>query len=661
VRHSILSESKLSRRDFLKLLGAGAVMGVVGKFASFGPTGSQSKSQLASAQTSDPWAAGPDLSIPCVHATLLPNGQIMYSAGSGWQHSSVAGPFKSGVLSNPDTSSETISTQPDDLFCCNFAPLANGNVLITGGTLLYNFLSPDGSNLWHGGNFAYEYDLATNQFYKMHPMAHGRWYPSMTTLSDGTVAISNGYDEFGALNLLTEIYDPRYKTFSIKYDSGSNLTYTVGLGKGINLPGAGQVTYGGPNKGVNPTDTTVYSRMILMPSGLVFRAGQRDALSTWNPATGHWVSAGAMGVLGRTYGTSVLLPLHNNQSERGKVLIAAGQPTDGGATLNSAQIADFDAGTNTAPIINFTNNLTYARMYPLPVFLPTGKVVLFGGTSDANITYVKAPELFNPDDNTWTVLPSANVGRQYHSVAMLLPDGRVWTAGGTPDTGHWTPSTEFYRPPYYFDSSRPTISGSSTVGNYGGSITIQTPDAASITSVSLVKLGNVTHHFDWSHRFVWLQIQGSTSSSVTVAAPLNGNIAPPGYYMIFILNSSGTPSIGKIIQIGQTPIPTNPDTTPPTIGIYSPSSRASIVGPSSGVPVTVLGTSSDTQTGVSSVVVSIDGGTTSPATPRSGADWSTWSFSTVIKSMGPHTIKAIATDVAGNKSSVTIPVTIFFG
>ena len=146
-------------------------------------------------------------------------------------------------------------------------------------------------------------------------------------------------------------------------------------------------------------------------------------------------------------------------------------------------------------------------------------------------------------------------------MALLLPDGRVWTAGNsTPNNpSAFELATEIFSPGYYFQT-RPTISSIPTVGNYGGTITIPTPDAATINSVSLVRLGAPTHHYDPNARLIWLQLVSSTSNSVTVSAPLNSRLAPPGYYMIHVLKG-GVPSIAKIIKIPGTASP--PDTIPP--------------------------------------------------------------------------------------------------
>ena len=109
--------------------------------------------------------------------------------------------------------------------------------------------------------------------------------------------------------------------------------------------------------------------------------------------------------------------------------------------------------------------------------------------------------------------------------------------------------TELFSPGYLSNGTRPTISATPNVGAYGQKITIPTPDAANIASVSLVRPMNATHHYDPNQRLLWLQITSSTSNTLTVSAPLNANLAPPGYYMLFILNSSGVPSVAQFIKI----------------------------------------------------------------------------------------------------------------
>jgi hypothetical protein len=125
--------------------------------------------------------------------------------------------------------------------------------------------------------------------------------------------------------------------------------------------------------------------------------------------------------------------------------------------------------------------------------------------------------LFQTPENEgqgWTTLPAATVGRTYHGVALLLPDGSVWTASSTqnPCTANEL-RTEIFKPDY-FSATRPTISGTPAVGGYGHSITIATPNPSSISRVSLVRLGATTHHFDTNVRLIWLQITGTGAISL---------------------------------------------------------------------------------------------------------------------------------------------------
>ena len=270
----------------------------------------------------------------------------------------------------------------------------------------------------------------------------------------------------------------------------------------------------------------------------------------WDPASGIWSFVNSTSQSYRDYGASILLPLQNTTTERGKVLIVGGSTTDTTVATNVVEIEDFNAGTSTAPVLRTVSPMNNGRKFILPIILPNGKVVIFGGSSMGTTNPIKVPEMFDPENEAqgWTTLPAATVNRVYHGVALLLPDGSVWTAGSTVNSCNPEFRIEIFQPDY-FSATRPTISGTPTVGGYGSSITIPTPDAASISRVSLVSLGATTHHYDTNIRLVWLQITSKTSNSVTVSAPINANIAPPGYYMIHVLNGSLVPSVASIIQI----------------------------------------------------------------------------------------------------------------
>ena len=231
------------------------------------------------------------------------------------------------------------------------------------------------------------------------------------------------------------------------------------------------------------------------------------------------------------------------------------------SATRTVEILDFNAGSSTNPVVRTIASLSKARKFLLPIILPNGKCVVFGGYNPGPNLYTNTPEMFDPVAETWTNLPTASVQRGYHGVALLLPDGRVWTAGNsTPNNPSAFELQLKFSVLVIIFRLGPLYLGQPTVGDYGGTITIPTPDAATINSVSLVRLGAATHHYDPNARLIWLQLVSSTSNSVTVSAPLNSKLAPPGYYMIHVLKG-GVPSIAKIIKIPGTASP--PDTIPP--------------------------------------------------------------------------------------------------
>jgi galactose oxidase-like protein len=654
-------DRRISRADFLKLLGGGALGLGMASFVKFFPQENSTASnnsglQASYAQTAGSWTLGPNVNSNTIHVALLNNGKIFYVAGSGYHTSYQFGPFMARIL-DPNSGQEVNKDDiTEDLFCCGFAHLANGNILIAGGTKDWDTVAGDGK--WHGLDAGYEFHASTGQMVKVQSMAHGRWYPTCLTMADGKVLIEGGSDEYGSDNKLTEIYDPATKAFSKKFDSASSLTYCVG--EGSTLPGAGSPCYGGPNNGVNPY-VSLYPRMHLMPSGLAVTCGQSRTLYVWNPANGQWSWAGNMLWPGwRSYGTSVLLPLQNTANEKGKVLLAGGSLDASSAATNHCEILDFNAsGNDFLPTLRSKSAMymNYGRRQANPVILPNGKVGIFGGTAIGNDNPVMTSELFDPITETWSVLPTQTVPRVYHSVALLLPDGRVWTAGGNATRHDWELRTEFYSPSYLSAGSRPTITGEPVVGPYAGTITIPTNNGSSITSVSLVKVANATHHYNVEQRLLWLNIQ-SNSSQVVVSAPLNPKLAPPGYYMIHILNNAGVPSIGKIIRVPGTGVITN-DSTPPVIRVLSPAAGSALRGPSGSYSINVAGTASDAGSGLDDVIIKIGTNPFKYAVPASPGNWSTWSFTdTISASPGTINIKVIATDKKNNAASVTIPITL---
>ncbi|HEX2556951.1 MAG TPA: kelch repeat-containing protein, partial [Nitrososphaera sp.] len=455
----------LTRRDFLKMMGAGAGIFVFGSVGGLGLLNSNKARQAveeASAQSAGSWSSGTNTSTVAIHASILPNGKIFYFAGSGYHSSHQNGPFEARVR-DPVSGSESNISMSEDLFCAGQAPLPNGNILIAGGTLDYDIAADNCNGKWHGLDSAYEFNWSSQTLTKVASMRHGRWYPTCITLPDGKVMVTGGYDEYGDHNRLVEIYDSSAGSWTLKPASSGGSTYTVGASSASTCDGAGSPSYSGASPNL-----FLYPRMHLLPTGNIVVAGMLNMARLWNRSTGSWSNIGTTLPSYRHYGTSILLPLSNTTSEKGKVLIVGGSsPTaaDPGTTI--VQVLDFNAGN---PQIRTVDSIQYGRKYQAPVILPDGMVVIFGGSAvdKNNPRYV--PEMFDPATETWTNLAAASVPRTYHQVSLLLPDGRVWTAGSTSTRSTWELRTEFFSPPYY-SASRPGISGDPVVGDYGASIT----------------------------------------------------------------------------------------------------------------------------------------------------------------------------------------------
>ncbi|MGH2543786.1 MAG: galactose oxidase-like domain-containing protein, partial [Ardenticatenaceae bacterium] len=183
--------------------------------------------------------------------------------------------------------------------------------------------------------------------------------------------------------------------------------------------------------------------------------------------------------------------------------------------------------------------------------LPTGQVLVTSGSqgTEPNTTPVYAAELWNPGTETWATLAAAQMARTYHGTGLLLPDGRVLVAGsggccGAPDQYN----AEIFSPPYLFAGARPQIDAAPTEIGYGSPFVVETGEAASIARVALIRPAAVTHTTNMEQRYVPLAFTPS-GNTLTVTAPAQGNIAPPGYYMLFIVDANGVPSVAAWVRL----------------------------------------------------------------------------------------------------------------
>jgi galactose oxidase-like protein len=235
--------------------------------------------------------------------------------------------------------------------------------------------------------------------------------------------------------------------------------------------------------------------------------------------------------------------------EPGKILVAGGGDSSGAIPQNSAETIDL---SKTAPTWRSIAPMAFNRQNHNATLLPTGEVLVLGGTSigfNDPAGSVHAAEVWNPTTGVWTTLASNTVARMYHSTAVLLPDGRVLhTGSGEGKREVNQRNAEIFSPPYLFKGSRPTIAGAPASVSYGETFNVQSPEAEDITDVTWVRLGATTHAFDENQRFNRLKFTAG-SSALSVKAPADPNLAPPGHYMMFILDGEGVPSRAKIVHI----------------------------------------------------------------------------------------------------------------
>jgi len=523
----------------------------------------------AQANVRGQWQTLPNLMpINPVHAAVLSNGKVLVVSGSGNVPTNTN--LQAGVF---DPQTGTVTTQPVswDMFCNGMAVLPDGRPLIIGGTLAYD--------PFHGDLRASVYDPATGTFTDVHSMAHGRWYPSPTVLGDGSVMTFSGLTETGGTNTSVEIYSP---------GSGWSPAFSA------------------------PWSPPLYPRMHLLPNGNVFYSGPTTGSSIFNPSTHTWTTNVAFTNYSgtRTYGTSVLLPLTPANGYKPSVMIFGG----GNPSTPTTEVIDLSAAT---PKWLYGPNMSQPRTEMDATILPNGRVLAIGGSlnDEDTVTASLNADLYDPATNTFSSAGQNAFARLYHSNSLLLPDGTVWVFGGQWKRGTYEQHMEIYSPAYLFNADgtlalRPGISSvpSSGIG-YNTAFQVLTPDAASISSVVLMRPGAPTHAFDMEQRLVAMNFTAG-SGILNLTAPPNSNIAPPGYYMLFILNSSGVPSLAQFVQL--TPAPAD---QPPTGTITSPASDVTITV---GQSVFFTGSGTDPDGTITAYSWSFPGGnpsTSSLATP----------------------------------------------
>ena len=452
----------------------------------------------ADPRTQGEWSAPFDLGIVAINAALLQNGKVLF-----WQFSQGPTGGSKAELWDPSGALTDASVPYDrDIFCGGQVHLADGRLMVIGGVKWHH----SGSEV--GVKQTDFFDPATETWSPGPEMSYARWYPDVMEYSDGTILAIGGQRDDAHLIAQVERYDPVANAFT-------TLSQSV-------------------NKVVG-----VYSRTVLLPNGKVFMAGQNQDTDLLDLDTSKWKLVGNFNYGERLNGLAVLLPGLN------KVMAMGGGGAEGSNATATAEIIDFSVPT---PSWQYTTSMHFPRANANAVLLPDGTVLVVGGArQDSYKRPVNAAEVFNPLDQTWTVLASSQAPKAHHSTALLLPDGRVWSAGGDSHLPLQT-NGQLFSPPYLFRGPQPVISQAPPDFGYNESFSISTPDAPDIARVALIKLGAATHAGNFDQRYVDLAFQ-IQSGALQATSPGDSNQAPPGWYMLFIVTGDGVPSVASMVLL----------------------------------------------------------------------------------------------------------------
>jgi len=594
--------------------------------------------------------------VVAIHAAMLPTGKVMiFSYPKSPQENSTR-VYLWDPKTDPDGThmvrrDPPLWQDPKDgtfkaanIWCSGHTFTADGELVVFGGNL--EFPDPNASppTDYKGLNKVYSFDPFSETWHEQPDMAHGRWYPTAIRMADGRIPILSGWDESGldVIDEDVEIYNP---------------PSTIG--------GTGSIAKIGHTGGVGePPTGEFYPHMFAMPSGRTLIAGP-DFPNTWfmnNPTANSFTWSDAPNLdQRRLWGTMVPMPGGTNGSS--KIMALGGTEESTVHSTNTTSIFDENnpgAGWQAAP------SNVIGRGHANTVLLPDGSMVEVGGGfgSDASVPgYATGPlyaasaeqrqiELWDPATGQWKLGPAQAESRAYHSTALLLPDGRVMSAGDDFNGGIVSDTAEIYKPPYLFKGTRPQITGVQQNVKFNTGFAVNTPNT-NITKATLMAPSAVTHAVDMNQRYIALQVT-QRAGCVDLVAPPTANVAPPGWYMLFLLNNSGVPSEAKWVKLGDSGSASScggppVDGAPPNVSFSSPVNNATVSG-----TINVDADASD-NVGVAGVQFVLDGQNLGGETggPAFARSWNTTGVAD-----GLHELKAVARDAAGNTATATINVRV---
>lgn len=526
---------------------------------------------------------------PGVSMAMLPDGRVVYWGGlenleDGRYPIAADGPnqvvsSRTRILDLRGRSPRWTTPDPQDsgkhdLFCADQRLLADGRLVAVGGTVweadpVENPAGePAGTGELFGSNATRFFEYDDTPGWKMNPefMSYPRWYPTLITLPDGKLLVASGverliYNDRGVNVHRTETFDPVTNKWK---DNGVEGEVSLPLFARLHLLPDGTVFYNGVGQ-------------MWGPFGQAYDEALWTTHKIYDPKANAWTTSGSGAYGARSGAISVMLPL-KPPYDKARLLIAGGTlGTSPGSYLANdlTEIVTVQDGVSTSVPAEPMNN---PRWYSSSVMLPTGKVLAVSGADRDEVVApssevpVRQAELWT--GGRWKPLGEAGRIRTYHNSAILLPDATVLIGGHAPINDAYgaqgntdppsgtnnlkDPSFEIYKPSYLFRGRRPSITKMQKGIAWGDSFTIGTPRARRIKRVVLVRLPTTTHITDPDMRAVHLRFEASGRKRLRAVAPPNGNVAPPGYYYLFVLRKNGpnamVPSKARIVTVGNTAV-----------------------------------------------------------------------------------------------------------
>ncbi len=520
------------------------------------------------------WSEVLDWPIVAIHMVQLHTGEILIWSDKGQDEPHLLDP--TGDCFDVAGGCFTQKPNPVNIFCGGQTHLDDGTIIVNGGHIQ--------NDLGEAETFLFQHDKETDDWNwtpvgEIEDTDFARWYPTLTTLPDGRVlnvsgsqlrcdsgpdqgelcmnhadCAPEGTEHCTARHLvgIPELFDPVTRTWS----QLSEITESVQYYPFNFVDPDGDVFFAGADAGapvpdIPPTQSATFD------------------VDRGSPILG--------AVSAHDGGSAVMY-------EPGRILKTGG--TNGAVdAIADGEIIDL----NGAALWQATDPMNIPRRRHNLTMLPNGTVLVTGGTRQQNREFeiertcggtdqgaacsddddcppnvtcqkhtmgaqrwVAEAEIWDPQTGDWTLMAGAQVPRMYHSTALLLPDGRVLSAGGGRGGGAVNDylNAEIFSPPYLFTGTpRPVITQAPEIIHYGKAFEVTSPEAGDVNRVSLIRLAAVTHSFDQNRRFVPLTFDPSGDIGLQINAPAGPNVAPPGYYMIFLVSTAGVPSVARFVRL----------------------------------------------------------------------------------------------------------------